>query len=260
MPFITALSVPPQRIISLVPSQTELLFDLGLAERIVGITKFCIHPQAAVKQKTKVGGTKNFRLAEIDRLQPDLVIGNKEENDKKGIEEVARKYPVWISDIANLPDALQMIETAGELTGTVAQATQLSCSIRQQFAELVPVRSYKVAYFIWKNPYMVAGNHTFIHDMLTRCGFVNAFGHLTRYPEVTAEAILEANLDFIFLSSEPYPFAEKHMTEFTSLGAKAVGKVVDGELFSWYGSRLLHSVTYFQSLLREMETLSGSGK
>ncbi|MBF9252111.1 ABC transporter substrate-binding protein [Pontibacter sp. 172403-2] len=246
----------PQRIVSLVPSQTELLFDLGLADRIVGVTKFCIHPAAAIKYKTIIGGTKNFHFDKIDALQPDLIIGNREENYKEGIEALQRKYKVWMSDIYTLEDALDMMQQVGQLAGTRAKAQKLAQSINTSFKELEPLQpGIKTAYFIWRKPYMIAGSHNIINHMLQRCGFSNAFADLPRYPEITTEQLQKANPQLIFLSSEPYPFKEKHIAEFQKLCPQALVKVVDGEMFSWYGSRLLHAPAYLQQLVYEVEKL-----
>jgi ABC-type Fe3+-hydroxamate transport system substrate-binding protein len=246
----------PLRIISLVPSQTELLFDLGLEAEIVGRTKFCIHPADKVAGKPSVGGTKQFRFDQIDRLQPDLIIGNKEENYQEGITELAARYPVWMSDIRTLADALDMIRRVGQLAGKAERAEQLASQIEAKFAQLPQLsRPYRVGYFIWQKPLMVAGGQTFIHDMLTRCGLVNAFAAVGdgRYPELTPAQIHAANLDAILLSSEPFPFAEKHRQAFQAqFAGTARGRfgfavhLVDGEMFSWYGSRLLLAADYLQ--------------
>jgi ABC-type Fe3+-hydroxamate transport system substrate-binding protein len=242
----------PHRIVSLVPSQTELLFDLGLGNRIVGVTKFCIHPKEQVKQKKIIGGTKNFKLDVIDALQPDLIIGNKEENYKEGIEQLQQKYKVWMSDIYTLADALEMISEVGKLTGTDKEAKELHDSIANGFEQLHSIKpSINAAYFIWRNPYMAVGSNNIISHILQRCGFHNVFGELSRYPEITAEQLHEANPQIILLSSEPYPFKEKHIQEFQELCPDAVIKVVDGEMFSWYGSRLLHAPAYLQQVIQE---------
>jgi ABC-type Fe3+-hydroxamate transport system substrate-binding protein len=242
----------PQRIISLVPSQTELLFDLGLAEKLVGITKFCTHPAEFCKRTPKIGGTKHFHFDVIDRLQPDLIIGNKEENYKEGIEQLQEKYPLWMSDIYTLEDALYMIREVGKLTGTLTKALEIASSIQAGFAGLSPFDGKRVAYFIWRKPYMAAGSQTFIHDMLIRCGFENVFASYMRYPEITPEQLRATQPDYIFLSSEPYPFSEKHLAEFRELCQESTIKVVDGEMFSWYGSRLLLSLPYFRQLLQSL--------
>lgn len=252
MPFIESLPYVPQRIVSLVPSQTELLFDLGLGDKVVGVTKFCIHPPRAVRDVTKVGGTKQFRFDVIDQLQPDLVLGNKEENYREGIERLAARYPVWISDIYTLADALDMMRKVGELTGAAGEAASLAANIGVAFTNLVPAPPVRVAYLIWRNPWMVAGSHTFIDALLSHCGLTNVFGHLPRYPEVTEAQFREAQPHCVLLSSEPYPFAEKHREELREMCPQAKVLLVDGEMFSWYGSRLVQSPPYLSSLLEEI--------
>ena len=250
----------PQRIVSLVRSQTELLFDLGLEIEVIGITKFCVHPNEWFRNKERVGGTKKVNFEKIKALQPDLIIGNKEENQKDQIEELMKHYPVWMSDIKNLDDALEMIKSVGEITGERGKAVSIASEIKNRFQkfqtsshpELVEGRNPKsVCYFIWKNPYMVAGSGTFIDSMLQQCGFKNTFAK-TRYPEVNEEQIKAANPQLILLSSEPYPFKEKHVEEFKRICPDAKIMIVDGEIFSWYGSRLLHAPAYFEALLKSL--------
>ena len=244
-----AVPFPPQRIVSLVPSQTELLFDLGLGERVVGVTKFCIHPAEARQTATVVGGTKNFHFEKIAELQPDLILGNKEENYQEGIEQLAAKFPVWMSDISTLAEALDMIRRVGLITGRKEAAEVLAATIGTSFTELTPASEpIPAAYFIWRQPYMVAAGGTFIDDLLRRAGFRNVFGHLGRYPEITPKQLRAAAPRQILLSSEPYPFGEKHVAEFQVMCPDAEIRIVDGELFSWYGSRLRHSAEYFRGL------------
>ena len=247
-----AMPFPPRRIVSLVPSQTELLFDLGLGEKIVGVTKFCIHPIEARTKAAVIGGTKNFDFEKIAALNPDLIIGNKEENYQAGIEQLAATYPVWLSDISNLPDALEMIRRVGFIAGAKEKAEGLAAEITASFAALesaaAEVEPTAVAYFIWRKPYMVAATGTFIDDMLGRSGFRNVFASQARYPEITAEQLAAAGPQRILLSSEPYPFGEKHIAEFQAICPNAKIEIVDGELFSWYGSRLRKSAAYFNSL------------
>lgn len=245
----------PFRILSLVPSQTELLFSLGLNEEIVGVTKFCVHPADKVKSKPTVGGTKQFRFDVIEQLRPDLILGNKEENYEEGILQLADSYPVWMSDIATLDDACAMIRQVGSLVGKAEMASQMANRIMTAFATLPMVHNpLRVGYFIWQNPVMTVGQHTFIHDMLTRCGFVNAFAEMGngRYPELTSVDIHAAKLDIIFLSSEPFPFKAKHQQAFAEQFPHAVVHLVDGEMFSWYGSRLETAVSYFQALISSL--------
>ncbi|OGX85909.1 helical backbone metal receptor [Hymenobacter glacialis] len=245
-----AVPFPPQRIVSLVPSQTELLFDLGLGARVVGVTKFCIHPAEARTSAVVIGGTKNFDFEKIAELKPDLIIGNKEENYQAGIEQLAATYPVWLSDISTLPEALDMIRRVGFIAGAKEGGEALAAEINASFAALAApaVEVVPVAYFIWKKPYMVAASGTFIDDMLHRAGLSNSFSALQRYPEVTAEQLAAAAPQRIFLSSEPYPFGDKHVAEFQEMCPGATVEIVDGELFSWYGSRLRQSAAYFSRL------------
>jgi len=240
----------PQRIISLVPSQTELLYDLGLGERVVGITKFCIHPESWFKTKHRVGGTKKVDLDKVRALKPDLIIGNKEENERTDITALAKEFPVWMSDIRDLDAAVDMIKRVGELTGTAEKAEDLAKLIAQGFAAMPPREEPRtVAYFIWREPYMVAGHGTFINDMLKRMGLVNVFDEGdARYPEITEQELAEADPEVILLSSEPYPFKEKHILELNMICPGTPVHIVDGELFSWYGSRLLRSPEYFSGL------------
>ena len=249
------VQVPSQieRIISLVPSQTELLFDLGLADKIVGITKFCIHPADQCKEVVKVGGTKQYKRALIDQLKPDLIIGNKEENEAVQIEALTKDYPVWMSDIYNLQDALAMIEQIGHLTSTQTKAGDLLKAIKQDFTKIQsPKQRLKVAYFIWREPYMLAANDTFIHEMLLAAGFDNAFAHLSRYPSIELSDLKNYPLDLIFLSSEPFPFKKKYFPPFQEVLPEVPIQVVDGEMFSWYGSRLLKAAKYFNTLQSQL--------
>ncbi|MFD1142939.1 ABC transporter substrate-binding protein [Larkinella insperata] len=245
----------PQRIVSVVPSQTELLFDLGLDQAIVGVTKFCIHPAEKVKGKTVVGGTKTLHLDRIHDLKPDLILANKEENTREQIEELQRHYPVHVTDMHTVADALAMIREVGALVGRGPQAGQMAERIAASFQRLrAAVRDSGplVAYFIWRKPYMVAAHGTFIHSMLEMAGFRNALADQTRYPELTVADLQLARPDLIFLSSEPYPFAEKHRIELQRICPTARVLLVDGEMFSWYGSRMLQAAEYIQQLRQEL--------
>lgn len=237
----------PERIISLVPSQTELLVDLGLGERLMGITKFCVHPKGLKKEKLIIGGTKNFHFGKIEKLQPDLIIGNKEENYKEGIEHLAQKYPVWMSDIYTLGDALDMMMGIGEITGKREEAKALVEKISKDFQNL-PKKNLTAVYLIWKDPLMAVGPNTFIHDMLSNIGVKNLI-QTPRYPETTIEELERLSPDILMLSSEPYPFKEKHLKELALLLPKTKVKIVNGEMFSWYGSRLRYFREYVKRLL-----------
>jgi len=237
----------PERIISLVPSITELLFHLGLEQKIVGVTKFCVHPPA-VKRKQIIGGTKKFRFSTIDSLSPDLIIANKEENYKEGVDKLRKDYPVWVSDIGNLEDALSMISSVGALCQRERESNELVEEIKNRFENLEIGLNKSVLYLIWRKPYMTVGGDTFIHSMLSRIGLKNCFGDRRRYPQITVEDIRDLNPDLLLLSSEPYPFKQKHISELRPLLPKIKILLVDGQLFSWYGSRLLESPGYFERL------------
>ena len=239
---------PPKRIVSLVPSQTELLYDLGLEDEVVGITKFCVHPESWYRNKPRVGGTKQYKTDKIAELQPDLIIGNKEEGHEERIKKLMDKYPVWMSDIATLEDVLDMIRRVGELVDRPDQSEMIAEDINTKFWAVPSLNGLSVAYFIWREPYMVAASNTFIDHLLNRLGLRNVYGQQQRYPETTLEELTDHQPDLVFLSSEPYPFKNKHFEEFQQACPNTNVMLVDGEFFSWYGSRLLKSVPYFQEL------------
>ncbi len=238
---------PPKRIISLVPSQTELLFFLGLSDRVVGITKFCVHPPEWFTSLPKIGGTKNFRFDVIDQLRPDLIIGNKEENYLAGISVLQAKYPVWMTDVSSYQEALQMIVSVGALTDKEQQAASLRNEIEARFQKLSLKTPRRVLYLIWRQPWMAAGKGTFIDSMLSKIGLVNVLEE-TRYPTLSEAQLQQLQPELIYLSSEPYPFQQEHIRELQTVVPKAEVTLVDGELFSWYGSRMLLAPDYFASL------------
>lgn len=247
-----SLAKAPDRIVSLVPSQTELLADLGLADHVVGITKFCIHPESWRKSKTIIGGTKNFDFDRIRSLQPDLIIGNKEENYPEGIKTLTAQFPVWMSDITTLSNALGMIRKVGQITDTSFKAEKIAEDIESSFSKLVKLPSLKTLYLIWKGPWMAAAQGTFIDEMIRLCGLQNCFTRQTRYPELNTEQIQRLNPELILLSSEPYPFKEKHIEELQLLCPNSKIILVDGEMFSWYGSRLLKFSNYVANLKQQL--------
>jgi len=247
-----AFNYPPKRIISIVPSQTELLFELGLSAEVVGITKFCVHPETQFKKKTKVGGTKKLNLETIRSLQPDLIIGNKEENTKEEIDALSKEFPVWMSDISNLEDAMNAITEIAALVDRQPEAAYLNHLINAGFTDLQTLAlqlgiDKKVAYVIWKSPYMVAGNDTFINDILCKIGLRNVVKQ-SRYPEIELQTLADLKPELVFLSSEPYPFKEEHIKEIQTAIPGAKIMLVDGEIFSWYGSRLVKAVQYLFQL------------
>jgi ABC-type Fe3+-hydroxamate transport system substrate-binding protein len=227
------------------------LYTLGLDEAVVGITKFCVRPESWFRTKTRIGGTKAVDLARVDALQPDLIIANKEENEKNQVEALAARYPVWVSDIKTLDDALDMIRHVGQLTGKTPEATLLAANIATRFHQLpLPANRTPAAYLIWRNPWMAAGGDTFIHHMLHYCGFTNIFAGHDRYPTIDLSDLAGHNPPQILLSSEPYPFRQRHIDEIKEILPHATIRLVDGEYFSWYGSRLLEAPAYFRSLIQ----------
>ena len=242
------LPVFPLRIVSLVPSQTELLFDLVLGERVVGITKFCVHPKEWFDTKPRVGGTKRVDFEKIAALKPDLIIGNKEENCKEDIEALEKDYLVWMSDIYTFEDALEMIFEVSGFTNSEEKGIEILESIskaKNAFKE--PIDLKKAVYFIWNDPYMVVGKNTFIDDMLYHAGYVNVV-MADRYLELSIENLKVLEPEVILLSSEPFPFKKKHVAAFKRHLPEVEIKIVDGEMFSWYGSKLTKAFSYFGSL------------
>ncbi len=243
------IPVLPQRIISLVPSQTELLFHLGLSTEVIGITKFCIHPLEWYKNKSRMGGTKNLNFRKISALKPDLIIANKEENTKEQIEILATEFPVWVSDIKTIHDAATMINQIGILVNKEEHATTISSRIQNDFANLPSIPKQRVAYLIWKKPWMCAGGDTFINNIIEQMGWVNVFADKMRYPEINLSAIINNNTDRVLLSSEPYPFKERDLQELQTLLPDIKIQLIDGEMFSWYGSHLLLTCNYLRSIV-----------
>ncbi len=242
----------PKRIISLVPSQSELLWDLGLRDELVGITKFCIHPTEMFQSIERVGGTKTLNLDKIRALKPDLIIGNKEENDQSQILQLQKEFNVWMSDIYTLNDSLMMIEKIGQLVNKEEEASIIKNNIQSSFLNLHQIHK-SVLYFIWREPYMAVGKATFIGDILHKLGLENKIEDNTaRYPELNKEEIKTLNPDLILLSSEPYPFKHEHIKELQDILPHSKIILVDGELFSWYGSRLQKSVSYFNELIKPL--------
>jgi len=245
-----AFRFPPRRLVSLCPSLTETLFDLGVGDRIVGRTTYCIHPAASVKHVPDVGGVKDFDLDLINSLKPDLVIAAKEENPRELIEELAESCPVFVLEVVDYDSALLAMETLGRLTDTLAIAEIIVRATRTAFAALTPAETRRAAYLVWREPYICAGENTFIHAMLGMCGLVNACaGTPERYPRTTVEALRKLSPDWIMLSSEPYSFTQAHADELTRQIPNARITLVDGEMFAWYGSRMRAAARYFQTLV-----------
>jgi ABC-type Fe3+-hydroxamate transport system substrate-binding protein len=228
----------PLRIVSLVPSQTELLYYLGLNDEVVGQTLFCVHPKEMHLLKKRVGGTKKINFDIIDSLKPNLIIGNKEENDQEQIEFLMKKYPVWMSDITSIHDAYQMIDSIGAIVNKHKQALDLIDQLKHKFSHIYIDEIKPSLYLIWRKPWMAAGTNTFINEIMKLKGFQNVV--TGRYPELSIENIMNLNPQVVLLSSEPYPFKEKHISELKQILPNAQIELVDGELYSWYGNRMLY--------------------
>lgn len=247
-----SLDATPQKIVSLVPSLTELLIDLGLQDKLVGRTKFCIHPRGKIDRIPIIGGTKKIHHNHIDVAKPDLIIGAKEENNKNDIELLTERYPVYMSNIHTVEGARQAIEQIAEMTGSQATAQRVLEEWDDFWDNLPKQELGSVLYMIWHNPCMAVGSNTFIHDVLGKLGFSNILQETERYPVLQSEEIEQLHPDYVFLSSEPFPFKQKHLEEIQGLLPQAKIRMVDGEAFSWYGTRLLKKKMYLQSYGLEM--------
>ena len=247
------LSEVPKRVVSLIPSQSEYLWDLGLKDELVGISKFCIHPKEMFEKITRVGGTKQLDIEKIKSLKPDLIIGNKEENVKEQIEELQKFFPVWMSDVNTLEEAYSMMLSLGEICGKKEESVKMVNTIKINLNEVKDLfRSKRVAYFIWNKPYMVAAKDTFIHSVLEFAGLKNVFSDRSRYPEIALADIQSASPHYCFLSSEPFPFDHVHLLELQAHLSNTKVVLVDGEMFSWYGSHLLSLGPYLKKLKNEI--------
>lgn len=248
------LAATPMRIVSLVPSQTELLFDLGLEDRLVGITKFCVHPYHLKSTKKIIGGTKKVHVEKIRLLQPDIIIANKEENTEEIVEAMKEIAPVWVSNIVTIEDNIEMIEELGKIFAVRTSARQWIDKINfglEDFKKFISDKEVKrAAYFIWKNPYMVAGNDTFVNEMMKLNKLSNIYeANEGRYPEVIVQKMrIQGDPQVLLLSSEPFPFKDEDAFELGRHTHHAQTIFVDGEMFSWYGSRLVKAFPYFKQL------------
>ncbi|WP_336703310.1 helical backbone metal receptor [Chryseobacterium indologenes] len=245
------------KIVSLVPSITEALFDLGLTENeVVGRTKFCIHPQDKIKNVAVIGGTKNINIEKIKALQPDLILANKEENVKDQVEALMNDFKVTVTNIDTIEDNYYLLKNLGKLFGKEDRAQLFNLKIYDVLNQAKLEAPVKAAYLIWKNPYMTIGSDTFIHRILSEIGFENIFKDKTRYPQIITEDLADA--DVIMLSSEPFPFKEKHIEELQVFYPDKKIMIVDGEAFSWYGTHIAKCENYFKELLTEIHSMQQS--
>lgn len=248
----------PERVISLVPSQTELLYDLGLENNLVGITKFCIHPKHLRTNVSIIGGTKQVNFKKIKELQPDVIIANKEENTQEIVYQLSEICPVLVTDIISISDNNKMILELGNLFNKKTEAEDLVDKIEKSYNDfnvfMTNIKTKKALYFIWAKPYMVAGKSTFINTLLQLNKLSNSYKkEKARYPEIALKDMVEKyKPEIILLSSEPFPFKEKHAHEIQKIAPSVKVFFVDGEMFSWYGSRLAQAFTYFKKLQHQL--------
>lgn len=242
------------KVVSLVPSITEALFDLGLTKNeVIGRTKFCIHPSEKVKNVPIIGGTKNINIEKIKALQPDLILANKEENVKEQVEALMTDFKVVVTNVENVEDNYYLLKTLGKLFNKEEKAQCFNLKIYDVLNEAKINSSIKVAYLIWKNPYMTIGSDTFIDKILGEIGFENIFKNRKRYPVIETEDL--ADVEIIMLSSEPFPFKEKHIEELKLFYPDKKIMIVDGEAFSWYGTHIAKCANYFKELIAEVEAI-----
>jgi len=254
-----SLKNSPKRIISLVPSQTELLCSLALENELVGVTKFCIHPYHLKSTKTIVGGTKKVDFEKIKSLKPDFILCNKEENSYNFLPELEKIAPTYFSDVTTIQDSIDLILNLGSIFNRRTESKNLVEKIAFKLADFKhfikeqPTR--KVAYFIWAKPWMVAGNDTYINELLKLNKFENIYANMSRYPKIDISKIRhDGDPEVIILSSEPFPFKDEHAMEIANYSNRAITVFGDGELFSWHGSRLLLAFDYFKELHKKLES------
>ena len=260
-------SEAPRRIVSLVPSLTEALFELGLGARVVGVTEWCVHPAGAVALVPKVGGTKTPDLAAIAALAPDLVIANHEENRRRDVAQLeALGIHVWVTYPRTVAEGAALLAELAEL-GASAQAREaVVAPVLAALAEAEaarPERGTSVFCPIWRDPWMAVGGDTYAHDLLTLCGGRNVFAERgeRRYPRVTLDEVVAAAPEVVILPDEPYAFAASDVAELRRLPIPAAqsGRIhlIDGTWVSWYGPRIGRVIRALRGFLVE-DLLAGS--
>ncbi len=243
---------PPQRIISLCPSITETLYTLGLSSRVVGRTRFCIHPQPDVMSAENIGGTKQVDFERVAKLFPDLMIAEKEENTRDTVSVLEQSYPVYVANVTSVASAVKLIRNLGDLTGSAERATSLAASVEAKVRQVASVFPRTMAYLIWEKPYMGVGANTYLHDLLAHFGFVNVLaGRAERYPEISLTELQRLRPEVVFLSSEPFPFDRRHQTALQAVLPKTRVVLVDGEI-SWYGARMEWAFPYLEQVVANL--------
>jgi len=257
---VVTLPAPPRRIVSLIPSITEILFALGLGDAVVGCTIYCTQPPDGVSTKTRIGGEKNPKLDMIRELRPDLVVANVEENVRAHVDALRDwDIPVYVTYPRTVVEGIRLIRELGQLTGAEERGNEMTAALEAQLAEArahqagrTPARVFCP---IWRHPYMTINRDTYIHDMLETCGGDNVFGGLPqRYPPVDLADVARERPDVILLPDEPYRFRRAHLADFSShreIPALRDGRVhfIDGKLLSWYGPRIAQALAELPAML-----------
>ena len=248
-----------ERIVSLVPSLTEALFSLGLGERIVGVTDWCIHPANRVAALPKVGGTKNPSIEQILALAPDLVIANREENGKRAVEALRRAgIEVWVTYPRTARDGAELFRELAELGASrevVESVVQPVEEAVRRAEETRPARGIPVFCPIWKTPWMTVGGDTYASNLLELCGGANVFADRSdrRYPIIELSEIVDAAPEVILLPDEPYNFGPRDALELSELAVPAARDhrihLIDGTWVSWYGPRIGRAIAALQALI-----------
>lgn len=244
------------RIVSLVPSITELLFDLGLGSQVVGRTHYCVHPEPAISTVPSVGGTKKIVMERLKTLAPTHVIVNVDENPKDMAQAIAELgIAVVVTHPLGPDDNLALYRLIGRLFGREREAEilclQLDRALRELRAAAKDWPARKVLYLIWRDPWMTVGENTYIARMLALAGWRNIVcSPDLRYPEITIDRTLLQSLDLVLFSSEPFPFRQTDIAAFDAAfpGARPARILIDGEMISWYGSRAIQGLGYLKAL------------
>ena len=241
--------MPAERIVSLVPSLTELVFWFGAGDRLAGRTRFCTEPAAEVEAVPTIGGTKNPKIERIIGARPDLVIANKEENRREDIEALeAAGLPVYLSQPDTVFEAVEMIRGLGALLGVSEEAHQLTAEIERALEEDEPFEQVPTYVAVWHNPMMGLGSNSYGHSLLEICGARNVLRHRERYPELSMDELRALEPEFILLPDEPFPFDESHAVLYSQI---APARIIDGKLLWWYGPRMPRAIRELRRLFRE---------
>jgi len=241
-------AAPNARIVSLVPSITELLCDLGLAPQLVGRTGFCIHPADLVRDIPKVGGTKDVNIEKIRKLAPTHLVVNIDENEKPAVDKLAQFVPnIVVTHPIEPRDNLALVQLLGGVFCAQEKADAWCQAFEAELAQVKPGRPQRVLYCIWKDPWMTVSRDTYIARMLALIGWSIPDIGQVRYPSFEWSDALVRDVDQVLLSSEPYRFTEEHVDALERQIGKPV-QLVDGEMMSWYGSRALQGIRYLKGL------------